>query len=51
MTAPFGIALGKLTNVSTPSFSADKIIPSDFCPINLAGFKLVTTATFLQIIS
>jgi leucyl-tRNA synthetase len=49
--APFGIAFGKLINVNTPSFSADKIIPSDFCPISFAGFKLVTTATFLPMIS
>lgn len=51
ITAPFGTAFGKLINVNTSSFSADKIIPSDFCPINFAGFKFVTTATFLPIIS
>ena len=48
MIDPFCIAFGKPTKVSVPSFSADKIIPSDNSPRNLTGFKFVTTATFYQ---
>lgn len=44
---PASIDSGKNVNVTLPSFSADRIIPSDNSPIILRGFKLATNAMFL----
>ena len=52
ISAPAGISRSGVSSASSPfSFSAQRIIPSDKIPANLAGFKFTSTITFLPTIS